>query len=421
MNETPTKADLVIIGAGVIGLAAAYHAAKAGARVVVLDRGRIGGGASRGNAGLLVPSSFAPLCEPGVIGQALAELGKPDGFFSLKPRCDPSLFLWLIRFARSTRKDWFHRAGEALNQLNIISRKAHRSFGDKYGQDYQLRTDGTLCLYSNYENLAQGQDGLAEVLDRGYHARVIGRDEILTMEPSLSNRVVGAIHYQDDASLRPEEFVETLARAAEEHGAEIIPEAEAFGFRFSDRGVRAVRTVTGEIEADQFILACGAWLAPLGKRLGLKLPIEGGKGVSLTFDRPERRINHAILLDTHGAVTPFQGAVRTTGLLELCGLDESIPIRRAEGIQASVSWFFPWLAREKPSLVWRGLRPCVCDGLPIMGRVKGLPNVIVAGGHDQKGVSLSLGSGELIAALADGRPMGGVLDRMLGPDRFNYN
>lgn len=414
------KDQVVIIGGGAVGLCAALYAARAGARVLVLERERVGAGASWGNAGLVVPSFFTPLCDPEVIGEALGQLANPQGFFALKPRLDPHLGLWLARFLRhSFSRRHFRRACRVLSELGRRSLGLHLELSRETGGGYWLEQKGLLYLYADPAKLRQARQGLEAARRGGVQARAVSSRELNDLEPAVVPGLSGGILYQPDAMLRPEEFLRCLARQVRDLGGVILEGAGVYGFRVRAGAVREVLTTRGDFEAGQVVLACGAWLGELSRRLGRRrLPVEGGKGISLTFPQPPARLRRPLLLDCHSAVTPFRDGLRITGLLELCGRDLSIDPRRVAGIQVAVSRYLPWVKGLKPELVWTGLRPCCPDGLPIIGRLDGLSNLLVAGGHDQKGISLAPVTGQLVARLLEGRPLGGELDEALSPNRF---
>jgi len=412
--------EVVIIGGGAVGLCAALYAARAGARVLVLERERIGAGASWGNAGLVVPSFFTPLCDAEVIGEALAQLRDPQGFFALKPRLDPRLGLWLVSFLRhSLSRRHFQRACRVLAELGRRSLGLHLELSREPGGGYWLEQKGLLYLYADPDRLRKARQDLEVARSGGVEARPVESGELAELEPAVTSGLSGAILYQPDAMLRPEEFLRWLARRVRELGGKVLEGAGVYGFKVRAGAVRGVLTTRGEIPAGQVVLACGAWLGEVSRWLGRRrLPVEGGKGISLTFPRPPQRLTRPLLLDCHSAVTPFRDGLRITGLLELGGGDLSIDPRRVAGIHQAVSRYLPWIKDLKPEMVWAGLRPCCPDGLPIIGRLAGLSNLLVAGGHDQKGISLAPVTGQLVARLLQGGSLGGELDEALSPNRF---
>ena len=194
--------------------------------------------------------------------------------------------------------------------------------------------------------------------------------------------------------------------------------AEVFGFETDQDRVRAARTTLGRFAADDFVLAGGAWQPFLARLLGRRLPTEGAKGYSLALPLPEPCPARPLILEEkHIAVTPYRDFLRITGILDLTGLDLSIQRRRLDLVQVQSARYLPSVHGLEPREVWRGLRPCSPDGLPILGRLSPWANAYVAGGHDTKGMSLGPLSGLYISRLIKGEGLGG-LEKVLSPDRF---
>ena len=416
--KTQKPAQVTIVGAGVIGLATAYYAAKAGASVLVLERGSIGDGASSGNAGLVVPSFYEPLCAPGVIGEALGELLNPEGFFAIKPRFDPALPAWLLSFLLSNNRRQYSKCVSVLTELSAISSGLHGDLAAELPLDYEYRQNGLLYVYANPKKLDSAHTALSRSNLPGIQTEGLSVPELLELEPSLAPDLAGAIWYKSDAMLRPERFLASLAKGLYGAGGEIAGQTEVYDFELSGRRITALLTTAGRVPVDQVVLAAGAWLAPLSRRLGKRLPVEGGLGISLTFDPLPDMPRNCFLLDSHGAVTPFAQGLRITGLLRLGGRDMDFNPRRIRGLWRSTQRYLPGLAGARVHKVWRGLRPCLPDGLPVIGRASRFDNLLLAGGHDQKGLSLAPVTGMLMEKLLNGQAIPDRLARALSPKRL---
>jgi D-amino-acid dehydrogenase len=242
---------------------------------------------------------------------------------------------------------------------------------------------------------------------------------VLAAEPSLHASVTGGVFFPDDAQLVPDRFVKGLAALARQHGVDVRTSTEVTSFEMNDGRVAAVLTARERLELDELVLAAGSASARLGRKLGLRLPVEGGKGYSVTIERsPHSPRVPLILAEDRLAVTPMGERLRLSGTLELAGEDRSVDRPRALSLLgATRRWF-----REPPTLderaeVWSGLRPCTPDGLPLVGRPRRYSNVIVATGHAMIGLSLAPITGRLVAHLTaapDEERLG-----PLRPDRFD--
>jgi D-amino-acid dehydrogenase len=412
------RADVIVIGAGVVGLSVAYYASLKGAEVLVLEKGETGSGSSSGNAGLVVPSYFEPLPGPGVIGEALKHLLSPQGFFGIRPRLDPSLLCWLVRFARSCNQRDFEARCRILAKLNDEALGLHLELAEMGGQEYAFSQKGLLFLYLDKARLEEAQERASRAAEFGIRTEIISGDEVRKAEPAAGERVVGGVRYFSDAALSPFLFLEWLTKRACSAGALIRTHCEVYGFRVSGKRLGSVLTTKGEFQGDQVVLAAGAWLKSLGRLLGLQLPVEGGKGISQTFYGSCWSVEQPLILDeSHVAVSPLPGALRVTGLLELAGTDLTLSQRRVRGIRNAASLYLPAVRAMEPDEIWRGLRPCTPDGLPLLGRLGPWINVFVAGGHDTKGMTLGPLTGQVLSRLLAGESIGHA-EKELRPKRF---
>jgi D-amino-acid dehydrogenase len=409
--------DVLVIGGGVVGLCVAYYASLAGADVTVLERGAIGSGSSSGNAGLVVPSFFEPLPSPGVISEALGQILDPEGFFGIKVRIDPFLFSWLLRFARFSNHRHFHQAIDLFLRLNAEGLEEHLQMAAMGGEEYEFVQKGLLFLFLKRKRFAQAEEKAKRAARAGISCQVLSWQEVHDLEPEASGRVVGGVRYHTDAMLQPALFLQWLKKQAEAKGANILEQTEVYGFRASRNRVTAALTTRGVQRVDQIVLAAGPWIRPIGRWLGVNLPVEGGKGISLTFAKPELNVPQPLILDEHVAVSPFSNALRVTGVLELAGLDTTLNPARVHGLRRTAARYLPALKELQPGEVWRGLRPCVPDGLPILGRLHPYANVIVTGGHDTRGISLGPVTGRYVARLLNGESLHDM-EKMLSPNRF---
>lgn len=218
----------------------------------------------------------------------------------------------------------------------------------------------------------------------------------------------------------PGRFLSGLARLLQEGGAEFAWQTTVQGWRVEVGRVAALRTSRGDLVADEYVLAGGSWSQDLARGLGLKLPIQAGKGYSVTLPHPKQRPSiSSILTEARVAVTPMGSSLRFGGTMEISGLDDRINPARVRGILKAIPKYFPELgpADFQDLPVWRGLRPCSPDGLPYVGRFGRFANLSAATGHAMLGLSLGPITGRLMAeVLSDESPSLDIA--LLSPDRY---
>lgn len=410
----PREADVLVIGGGVIGVSAAWYLASRGRGVTLLDRGGIAAGCSHSNAGLVVPSHSIPLAAPGMLGKGLRWMCDPESPFYIKPRLDLDLAAWLWRFARSCRED---RVRRAIPLLRDLSRASVALFEELAGRiDFGFTRRGLLLVYRSERGFEEGREEARVLSEAGLAVRILEAPRELV--PALREGTAGGVHFLEDAHLDPLRFVRQLAARAELKGVEIRTETEVLGFGRARGRIEIVRTTRGDFRPAEVVLAAGSWSPAVARGLGLRIPIQPGKGYSVTVPSPPDAPRIPLILgEARVAVTPIGNLLRFAGTLELAGMDLSVNRRRVKAIRRAAREYLSGTDGLEPAEVWRGLRPCTPDGLPLLGRPAGLSNLIVAAGHAMVGLSLGPVTGQIVAQLACGeRPPFDLA--LLSPDRF---
>ncbi len=418
------RADVLIIGGGVVGLSTALFVARAGAEVIVVERDRIPCGAAYGNAGLLVPSHCAPLPGPGMLAQGLRAMLSAESALSVNLRAGLSgggameMARWLLGFRRACTQARFDAAVEVYRELARESFSIHREFAAGDDADYEFDETGLYHLYLTSEAFREGQADAESLAAHGILSETISGEALRDADPAIGEKVVGAVVNRPDSRINPARFLQWLADRAEAAGARLLSETEVFGVSGGNGRGRRVLTTRGPMAADQIVIAAGAWTGAVARMMGSRVPIEGAKGYSLTFPRPETAPRAPLILeDYHVVITPFERTLRMTGFLELFGLDGSIPARRLAQIRKHVPAYLPGMRLADAVAVWRGFRPCAPDGLPVVGRLPGAETVWVAGGHATKGLTLGPGAGRRMSERLGGAPVSSI-DRAVDPGRF---
>lgn len=410
--------DVLVVGGGVIGLACAWYLLQAGRSVVVLERARTGEGASHGNCGTITPSHAPPLPEPGVIAKGLKWMLRPDAPLYVRPRLDPALWRWLLKFAaHSNAQDHAHATRVRAGLLHA-SRTALEALIEDAAIDCGYARDGLLYVFrdpAEFDTRAR----LPEVLQSiGIAAETWDGARTEQEEPALRSGVAGGIWFPGDASLRPERLVVGLAAAVRAAGGEIVEHSPVDRFERSGERITGLRSGARRWRAAAVVLAAGAWSPRLARLLGLRLPIQPGKGYSMTFARPACAPSRALVLkEPSVCVTTWADGFRLGSTMEFSGYDASLnPVRLAALRRAAAAYLREPGAGE-PLESWHGWRPMTWDDLPVIGRAPRADNVVVATGHGMLGVSMAAVTGLLVRDLVLGTPP--MLDLApLSPARF---
>jgi D-amino-acid dehydrogenase len=406
--------DVAIIGSGVIGVCSAYYLAQKGLKVLIIEKGEIASGCSYGNGGLIVPSHAIPLASPGTLGNGLRWMLDSESPFYIKPRLNMDLFNWLIRFALASRYGPMMRALSAMRDLLLASRTLY----DELSQiaSFGFEGNGSLQVFLTKSGLKGGVEE-ARLLEKfDIPIQVMNASDVCNLEPALLPGVVGGVYYPRDAHIDPFRFVRGLAEKVRELGAEILTGTEVVGFETKNEKVVRVKTTRGDIHPQKVILAAGSWSPEIARTLKMNIPIQAAKGYSITFEKPARSPKISLLFGEAGVVVnPLGDALRVAGTLELAGMDFSINMRRVAAIRKGAEQYLPGLNQARVIEIWRGLRPCTPDGLPIISRSDSFGNLFIAAGHAMLGMSLGPVTGKLVSQLVNEE----MTDFNLVPFRLN--
>ncbi|MCC7442574.1 MAG: FAD-dependent oxidoreductase [Bdellovibrionales bacterium] len=394
------KTDVLVIGGGVIGAACALELAGRGAKVTLLERGEPGFGCSYGNAGWITPCFAFPLPMPGMILKSVRWLLDPESPLYIRPQASPVLFRWLAGFLFSMRAGKARRAVESLTEISKVSLDFYRTLDAGNPGLLSFRQGGLLMAAQTPGGVADAVREMDWVAPHGIPGRKVSEEEARALEPALTGRILGGVHFPEEAHLEPLAAVQTMIQGAIAKGAVLFPGAEVYDFEESAGSVSRVLTTRGPIEAKQVIVAAGTWSPVLARRLRVRVPVLGGKGYALTVQglAPAPRAP-IMLIERKIAVTPRAGSVRLAGTLELVNQDFGISPRRVQAILKGARTFLNLPENPEVRELWRGLRPCTPDGVPIIGFSPRQKNVLVATGHQMLGLQSAPGTARLAADL----------------------
>jgi len=405
---------VVIVGGGVIGLCTAYYALRKGLEVTLLDRGAPNGdNCSAQNAGMIVPSHFIPLAAPGMVSKGLRWMLNPRSPFYVRPSLDPKLLRWGMIFLRHANAKHVAASTELLRDLNLESRRLFTELAE--ADDFGLMQRGLLMLCRSEKGLHEEAE-VAEVAGKiGIRAEVLNAAQTAALDPDVTMDVAGAVYFPQDCHLDPQRFIRSISSRVISMGGRIVNGVEIDEVVKSSGHVTSVKGSGQTFEGDQFVFCGGSWTPSLLKSLGMRLPLQPGKGYSLTLKTPPQLPQIcSILCEAKVAVTPMGGSLRIAGTMEVGGMNMKINPSRVRGLVDSIASYFPEFQSEVFDGIepWVGLRPVSPDGVPYLGKVPHLPNLFVSTGHAMMGLSLGPVSGRVMADLLTGDAPFRALDGM---------
>lgn len=397
------KDDVLIVGAGATGLATALALAEAGRQVRVVDAGPLGGATSHGNCGTITPSHAPPLAAPGVPLRALRWMLSPQAPLYIPPRLDPALWRWLLKFAaRCNRQDWLHSAHGRAVLLND-SRCRLADWVQRYQLDCEFAEKGLDYVFRQQRNFDAHAAECGALGELGIATEIIDGSDYIHAEPAFNDGVVGAIRFPGDASLRPDRYSAELGRVLRARGVLIEEHCAVQSFEPCEQGVR-VQTKRGARTAGELVLATGAWSPPLAAKLGLRVPIQAGKGYSITGSCPAQVPSRPVVLkDRSVFVIGWAEQMRLGGTMEFSGQDRRLNRTRLQALEQAARQYLRHPIGECIHERWYGWRPMTWDDLPILGRSPAHAHIWLAAGHGMLGISMSSGSGQLMADLITGQ------------------
>ncbi len=399
-----TRRDAVIVGGGIIGGMVAWHLAQRGDRVTIVDRNGFGAACSHGNCGYVCPSHILPLPQPGAVGPALRALASRNSPFKIRPRFSPDLWRWLYQFwRRCNRKDMLE-AAIARHGLLQSSMDLYREFLALAGIDCEWKELGLLFVFQSgkaFDHYSHTNELLTR--EFGVTAKPYDSQELVKLEPALKEGLAGGWHYPTDCHLRPDALMIGLRGQLESLGVRIVEQAEVRRFDVRGDSVRGVFAGQQRIEGDVFVVAAGAMTPWLNDAVGCRIPIQPGKGYSITMTRPSRCPAIPLILEEHRvAITPLRTSYRIGSTMEFAGYDTSLNPARLRLLHEGAQHYLHEPRGERVEEQWFGWRPMTWDGKPIIDRSPQLQNAWIAAGHNMLGLSMAPATGRLVSELIHG-------------------
>ncbi|NKF24748.1 D-amino acid dehydrogenase [Solimonas marina] len=405
---------IIVMGAGVIGVASAWYLAKAGHEVVVLERNA---GAARetsfGNGGQISVSHAEPWANPSAPWKMLRWLGKEDAPLLFRLRADPAQWAWGMKFLRECKAARSTHNMIQIVRLGTYSRDNLQALRAETGIEYDHEARGILHYYTSEKEFELAIEPARIMREIGCERRLIDADEVVRIEPALAqirSKLAGATYTSADESGDVHKFTTRLAERCEALGVK---------FRYGVR-VQALHAEGGKMtgvevcdetgayrleSADAYVLALGSFSPQVARYAGVPLHIYPVKGYSITLPVLEPSLAPSVSLtdDEYKLVfSRFGDRLRVAGTAEFNGYTMELNRVRCEAIVKRTLDVFPGMSQPQLAQFWTGLRPATPGNVPYIGRSE-VQGLYLNTGHGTLGWTHGCGSGRAIADIIDGR------------------
>jgi D-amino-acid dehydrogenase len=395
--------QVVVVGAGIVGVACASALLRDGHEVLLIDREGPAAGASQGNAGALSPGSCVPLALPGVLRKAPSWLFDPDGPLVVRPAYLLQALPWLLRFVANARPARVRSAADALRALHKDVFAFYAPLVRDSGCANLLRRTGTLTLYASAGALERSKGEWEMRSSRGARVEFLRGPEIGQLQPGLSDAYEHAVFLPEHGYVADPKRLVTLLAEAFQHSGGRLMKGSVTQIARSVTGPNITMSSGEVIVADNVVVAAGAWSRRLLAGMGVRVPLETQRGYQVTVQgcsvSPRLPVTVA---DEKVYVTPMIEGVRIAGTVEFAGLYAPANWRRARRLLPILTKLYPE-ATYGAFTEWMGHRPTLPDSLPVIGPVTKFPQVIAAFGHGHNGMTSGPITGQIVSDLVAGR------------------
>ncbi|MDY0883101.1 NAD(P)/FAD-dependent oxidoreductase [Dongia soli] len=394
-----TDYDVIIIGAGIIGVAIACYLQQSGQSVALIDKKGIGLETSKGNAGAFAFSDIMPLASPGIILKAPKWLFDPLGPLTIPPRYLPKILPWLIRFGWASRSSIFRKNSAVQAQLMKLAAQEAKGLLAARGALSMLRSDGALELYESEREFKAALPGWKLREEQGIEFRHVRGAELAELQPGLSPSFVCATFTPKWQTVSdPYLVVKHLGESVLDNGGQLIV-AGVRKLQPAGEGAEVILDDGRRLRSRNAIVASGAWSKTFAADLGDPVPLETERGYNTTLPVSAFDLKRQLIFGGHGFVmTPLSTGIRVGGAVELGGLDLPPNFRRSDAMLQKAAKFLPGLKTEGGTQ-WMGYRPSLPDSLPVIGPSTASRQIIYAFGHGHLGLTQSAATGRLVTDL----------------------
>lgn len=395
--------NIIVLGAGMVGVSVAWHLARRGHDVTLVDRREPGLETSFGNAGIIQREAVRPYAFPRDIGTLLRVLPNREVDIRYRPTGMMSAAGPLLNYWLNSGGERYARIVEEWASLIMRCQDAHAPMIEAAGAEALVRKGGWLELYRTRKALEERLEEARQDCERfGVEYEMLDAEALYAKEPHLAKGLVGAIHWTQPWMVSdPGGLVQAYARSFVEQGGRVM-QASVEEVQQVGTGWR-VKTSEGALEADQVVVAMGPWSGELLGKLGMNVPLFVKRGYHMHYSAEEgATLNHWVMDAEKGfLLEPMRAGIRLTTGAELADLDSPPKYKQLAAAEKVARKLFP-LGKRRDAQPWKGARPCMPDMKPVIGPAPGKEGLWLAFGHGHQGFTLGPATGELLAQMMDG-------------------
>ena len=401
---------IIVLGAGVVGTAAAYYLARDGHEVTVVERHDAAAlGTSYSNAGLVSPGDATAWASPAALKTFLQSLYKPDLGIKVRLRFDPYFIRWSLRFLAQCTEKRCRANTDVKLRLALYSRQCINEIAAETGIDYDQRMSGIIYFFRSQQSLDGGTSNLRYLAEHGLKIEIVDRDRLVELEPGLAGakeKIAGGVYSPMDQTGDSSQFTRKLAaHAAEQLGVTFRFGTNVEGLDIEGNRVTAVRTSKGPVAGDAVVIALGPESGLLGRKYGIDLPVYPVKGYTATLpleDAGKGPTMGGVDEDRLIAYSRLGDRLRLASTAEFAGFDRSHRPQDFAALFSVARDLFPGAFDERKAELWAGLRPMMPNSVPVIGRAR-FDNLYLDTGHGHVGWTMAAGSGKFLADQVAGR------------------
>ncbi len=399
----PVAEDIIVIGAGIVGVSTALWLQRGGHRVTLVDREGPAAGTSFGNGGILASGSIVPVTVPGLMRKVPGMLFSPNQPLFLRWSYLPRLVPFLRRYLRHANSGSVDRISAALSQLLHDAPEQHLALAKGTGAEKYLTLADYVFGYADKKAFEKDHYSWEVRRRNGSPYEVMDAEAMAAHDPALAGRFGYGVRCSGHGQVTdPGAYVQALADAFEANGGTFL-KADVQDLEIEDGLCTGLRTSAGRLQADRYVLTLGAWSGPMARKLGVKVPLESERGYHVEFVNPSITLKSTVMVASGKFVmNSMLGRLRCAGVVEFGGLDAPASKAPFALLRRQVADLFPDLTYDRVD-EWMGHRPATADSIPVIGISPRASNVLLGYGHHHVGLTGGPKTGRWLAQIVSGQ------------------